>query len=142
MARSGRNCTKDDARAFLGHCQWVQRCWCVYCFIRDRTPVSKQGPHSGKQGAEFSAAIMNIPGDKIKRHLVQVHLDYTILQIAKLHDKKPGNLSINFMASDLKGNRQCKDLQAKLETFYNGDYIPKCQPCSGPAAGKNRERCH
>ena len=87
--------TETDAQAFCELCQWVYECWLTHTHLFERLPTRLQHERNVPI-AEF----VETPFGRCIARLNDISQQYSILQIAKLHDpiRQGGNenLSIDF----------------------------------------------
>ena len=87
--------TEIDARAFCDMCQWVYECWLTHSHLFQRLPARLEEERNIPVGEFLETAFGRCMG-----RLNEISQQYSILQIAKLHDpaRQGGNenLSIDF----------------------------------------------
>ena len=132
--------TKQDAEAFLKHCQWVQDCWMVHSTIFKefkgielckrngiRGNIAKELYDNWQTTIEDDGPLIVYIDTSLGRvigaykHISQVNI---ILQIAKLHDAKKKNLTIKCFKKALSYEKSGKPLgiMETLDLFYE-DHI-------------------
>ena len=100
--------TQSDAQAFCGACQWVYECWTTHANLFECLPK-----HLKDERSVTLADFLETPYGRCLDRLNTISQEYSILQIAKLHDPAVQgiyeNLSIDFFVK---------------QTFWSEDETP------------------
>ena len=111
--------TQQDAKAFCDNCEWVYQCWSMHLALGERLDQCE---------ALFPVnSSLDSPVAWFVDHHMELSSEYTIMQLAKLHDRpnmgREGTLSIGFFldqegiwSSDEKEN--LARIRSKLDDFY------------------------
>lgn len=113
---------REDAEAFCGHCEWVHECWSINLALYEC--ITTGNPLWQDQG------FRNSPEGLFLKHHMKISSEYTLLQIAKLHDRRTmsgrSNLVIGyFTRQDIWSEEELcrlKRITASLDAFYR-DHI-------------------
>ena len=113
--------TESDAQAFCELCQWVYECWLTHSHFFERLPVRLE-EESNVPIEKF----LETPSGRCLHHLNEISQQYSLLQIAKLHDpaRQGGNenLSIDFFVKQASWSEAevatIAGITSELDSFY------------------------
>ena len=113
--------TEGDVQAFCDHCQWIYECWLTHSHVFECLPARLYDEWSVPVGEFVETSV----GRCIDR-LNEISQQYSILQIAKLHDPAHQganeNLSIDFFVRQSVWTKKEKSaivaIATELDVFY------------------------
>ena len=113
--------TENDAQAFCDLCQWVYECWLTHLHLLERLPERLEEERSVPIGE-----LLETPIGRCLGRLNELSQQYSLLQIAKLHDRaRQGgneNLSIDFFVKQEFWSEEeaviIADIESELDSLY------------------------
>ena len=146
--------TQNDAQAFCDLCQWVYECWLTHSHLLERLPERLEEERNLPVGE-----VVDTPIGRCLGRLNEISQQYSLLQIAKLHDRARQNgnenLSIDFfvkqefwseeevaiiagIASELDSlYKKLKDARNKILTHNDRSVFSSAVPLGSFAEGED-----
>ena len=125
MSKSLPKATQQDAETFCHQCEWVYECWSMNLALHEcvihRRPLLPD------------MSFWNSPIGRFLGHHTKISSEYTLLEVAKLHDRRimrgQGNLAIGFFVDqkDTWSSIEKENLDGirnKLDAFYTKHIKP------------------